>query len=423
MLLLIFLCTLVFGQQSTEAYAIDTSNIETEQSPIRSGKLQRLLFAGLAFQQTDKQRFWYVPSLFELFPANTVEGFVANPQVSFTQHLKDDRLYQLKPRLRYGFGNKRLQADLQAFFYYQPERKAYLQVAGGRTVQSFDKEHTLSAFNNTISTFLQELNYLKIYERSYVELTHSIAPTKSMLLTAGINYSARKTLDNLPRYGENSVYLSNEPSNAEQSQTAFEPHRSLSFHAALRWQKGHQYKWERGELVSVSPYPAITLSYTAANADWLNTDLTYEKIALRLSEDYSATNWGRTQVLLEVGDFLRKEALTFVDVKHFNGNKTTYTSFGIENFQLLDYYQYSTANFYFEGHLEHQLTPISILGGKRELVPVLRVNYLYTATAQSYWELGMGVGKLLNNLRVDVYNSWQQRKHDAIGVRLGFTFD
>ena len=113
----------------------DANNMEGKKTII-----PQLLFSGLLFQNQEKKQTWYIPALFELFPPNTVEGFVSNLQVSFTQHLKNGKFFNLKPGLRYGFGNKRLQAQLAAQFYYNPSYKASVQLSGGRFVEQFNKE-------------------------------------------------------------------------------------------------------------------------------------------------------------------------------------------------------------------------------------------------------------------------------------------
>ena len=120
-----------------------------------------------------------------------------------------------------------------------------------------------------------------------------------------------------------------------------------------------------------------------------------------------------------MGDFISKEELTFVDFKHFNGQRTVYGDFDIGDFQLLDYYQYSTTNFYIQGHYEHQWNGLTIRGKRNFLQPVIALHYLYTPAEGSYLEAGLGLNKLLKHWRVDFYNSWRRGKHESFGVRLG----
>ncbi|MEJ7659162.1 MAG: DUF5686 family protein [Hymenobacter sp.] len=95
------------------------------------------------------------------------------------------------------------------------------------------------------------------------------------------------------------------------------------------------------------------------------------------------------------GGFVGKqEGLTFADYRHFSGNRTLLAA-NFEQFQLLDYYQYSTRASYIEGHFNHHFN-----GFIFNKIPLLRslkwqevvsVNYLHTAQIGQYLELGAGV--------------------------------
>ena len=154
-------------------------------------KILSLLFKGSLVQNQEKKQDWYIPSLFELLPPNTVEGIVINPNVSFTQYLEKGKFINLKPSLRYGFGSKQLKAQLSTHFYYAPSQKASIQLSGGRFVEQFNNETTLNALNNTYYTFLRKENFLKIYERGYLEVNHIISPIKDFLLTTTFSWNNR----------------------------------------------------------------------------------------------------------------------------------------------------------------------------------------------------------------------------------------
>ncbi len=381
--------------------------------------IPQLFFSGILVQNEGRQQVWYIPSLFEQFPANTVEGFVFNPHVSVTRHLKDGKFYNLKPHLRYGFGNKRLQAQLSAQLYYAPAHKASIQLSGGRFVEQFNTDSPLNALNNTLYTFLSQDNFLKIYEKDYLKISHIISPIKDVLLTTTLSWNNRKPLQNLPKYDkEDSAFTSNTPINNELDNTSFKMHQALLWNAQLRWQFGHQYIRHRGVFKSLSPYPSITLSYSGSADGVLGSDLSYQKIALKITQDFKVGKWGSGQFFLETGDFIAKDTLSFIDFKHFNGNRTLYSKFRIGDFQLLDYYQYSTTNFYLQVHYEHQMNPLAFGKRKVRIQPIVSFNYLYTPNDNTYWELGIGAN-IFGLWRLEFYNSWRTSSHENFGVRLG----
>lgn len=430
-LLAIVLSLYLSGQQTEQGPAPlsdnDPKSLPTEMEDAKNGeqnntKIVNLLFSGVLIQQPTAKRTWYIPNLFDLFPANTVEGFVSNFKVSMTQHLHDDRFLRLTPEIRYGFGNNRLQARMAMEYYYHPARKASLQLSGGRFVEQIHEESTLSTLNNTYYTFLLKRNFLKLYEKSYLELGHTFSPAKDFLFTNTVSWNERAPLQNLPAYSqEKGEYTSNDPVNNELVDTGFERHKALLWKTQLRWQRGHQYRRERGKLVSSSPYPAVTIAYQAALAGVLGSTLSYQKVNLQITDQFQWNKIGSGSLAFEVGDFIVKDNLTFLDYKHFDGKRTVYGAFNPFGFELLDYYAASTANFYLQGHYEQHLNAIPIRNKK--LYPVLSANYLYTETGGSYWELGVGVEKILGIWRIDFYNSWREARHDSIGIRLGVNLE
>jgi len=430
--LLLLLITITFGV-SAQHVSVENpkqneqegfSNLNSKGKKNISVKIPSILFKGTLIQNQEKKQDWYIPPFFELLPPNTVEGFVINPNVSFTQHLEKGRFINLKPSIRYGFGDKALKTQLSTQFYYAPARKASIQLSGGRFVEQFNNESTLNALNNTYYTFLNKENFLKIYERDYIELSHVISPIKDFLLTTTWSWNSRSPLQNLPKYrAGDSEFTSNLPVNNELADTDFENHRAVRWNAQLTWQFEHQHIRHRGTFKSFSDYPAITLSYSGAIPDVFGSDLSYQKLALQIREIFNAMKWGTGQFSFEVGDFIAKDKLTFIDFNHFNGKRTVYGDFEIGNFQLLDYYQYSTTDFYIQGHYEHQWNGLSNKNKSSLLKPVVAFHYLYTPAAGSYLEAGIGLNKILKLWRVDFYASWSGSKQERFGVRFGVVID
>ena len=420
---LVIICTFFMQYLVAQNNEVDKNESEnTSKKKVRSTMgVSQILFSGILFQNQEKKQVWYIPNIFELFPANTVEGFVVNPQVKFTQNFEDGRFYSITPNLRYGFGNERPQAYLKTHFFYNPKRKASLQLAGGRAIEQLYKESTLSAFNNTLYTFSFEENYLKIYERTYVELGHIFSPLKNFLLTTSFSWNERAPLSNLPKYEEDKTFTSNNPDNIELDNTAFEKNKAVLFEAQVRWQIGHNYKKQRGQLISDGKYPALTLSYRNALNDILGSTISYQKIAFQIEDEFKIGN-GYGRGFIGLGDFIKKDNLIFTDFNHFKGKQTVYGDYSINQFQLLEYYNYSTDDFYFQGHYEHHFGSLKE-SGKSKFQLVAGINYLFTDAAGHYTELGIGMDKILKFWRIDLYNSWRKGKHESFGVRVGFTFD
>ncbi|WP_394746910.1 DUF5686 family protein [Spongiimicrobium salis] len=406
----VLLLYLIIGQIASAQRQNPSEDVETKAIGVPN-----ILFSGVLLQ--NEMQAWYFPNAFEWFPANTVEGFVVNPQVKFTQKYQDDRFFSIHPNIRYGFGNKRFQAQLKTQYYYKPKRNAFFSLSGGRAVEQLYEQSTLSALNNTLYTFAFRENFLKIYERSYVAMEHSFSPVKDFLWTLAIGWNKRNPLNNLARFEEDEDFTSNAPENSTLESTAFVQHKAVLFKTVLRWQLGHHLEKQRGQLISRGKYPAFTLIYTHATAAILGGDLSYQKLSFSIQDEFKVGQ-GYGRAFIEAGDFLKKDRLTFVDFKHFKGKETVYGTYDIDQFQLLEYYRNSTAEFYLQGHYEHQFGPLWELG-KSRLKPLFGVHYLYTDAGGHYTELGVGMAGILKRWRIDLYHGWRQGDSQSFGVRVG----
>ncbi|NJL13145.1 MAG: hypothetical protein HC913_09210 [Microscillaceae bacterium] len=93
-------------------------------------------------------------------------------------------------------------------------------------------------------------------------------------------------------------------------------------------------------------------------------------------------------------------------------------------FQLMDYYRYSSANEYLQGHFSHRFDGLLLgkIPGLRNLgwAMLLEANYLYTEALPHYLELGIGIEKIFSLLRIDYYYSLNRAENAHWGIRLRF---
>ena len=382
--------------------------------------ISNVLFKGVLIKNAASS-VYYFPNAFEVFSANTIEGFTISPQLKYTHNLDSIRFLTLNPSVRYGFGNNRFQGDVKTHFFYNPNMKGQLSISGGRSFEQIYGESTLSSLNNTLYTFVFLENYLKAYERTYLDIKHSFAPIKDFLFSLNVNWNHRNPLSNLGRFEQNENYSSNNPINEELPNTSFEEHQAFVLHFHLRWQLGHQLIRKRGNLVSQGKSPSISLSYANALSGVLSSDVSYQKLAATLKDEYTIGKTNGTW-LIEIGDFLTKNELTFVDFNHFKGRQTFYGSYNIDQFQLLDYYSMSTAAMYLQAHYEHSFHPL-VKSDRIKLKPVIGVHYLYTEFAGHYVEFGFGFEKAFGTWRVDLYNSLLNGVYEKTGFRIGLVLE
>ena len=390
-----------------------------------------ILLTGKTINNSYRKSSWNFPPLIRLLQYNTVEGFVGYIQPRYTQRFDDYRFYRISPELRYGFSNERFNARLKARYFYQPHKFASIRFAAGRFVEQMNEQSPLQPIDNTIYSLFLEKNYLKIYEKLHLTLRHDQEIVNGLYLDATLEWTQRNPLENTTDFSfrdkTEREFTPNFPVNSELDNTTFVQHQAFIIYAKIKWQPGQKYILRPyRKFVTKTPYPSMSISFKAAFPDILGSDLDYQMLSGSISHDFKTGLFGSGQILMEAGGFLNKDSLSFVDFKHFNGNRTVFGHFTIGNFQLLDYYLRSTTNTYFQGHYEHHFNGFIFnkipLLRKSKVQMVTAVNYLNTREGDGYWEVGFGIEHIFKILRVDYYNSWQDGSHQRSGFRFGVGF-
>ena len=390
-----------------------------------------ILVTGKTIRNSFKQQSWNFPPLVQMLQYNTVEGFTTNLSVRYTKRYDDFKYYRINPELRYGFGNERFNARINLRYYYEPLKFASIELGGGRFVEQLNESSPLEPFDNTVYTLIAGENYLKIYEKLYVNLKHEFEITNGFYLSGLLEWSQRNPLVNTSDYSFNDraekEFTPNAPENEDLGDTSFEKHQAFIIEAELKWQPGQEYiRRPYRKFITSTRYPAITLRFKAAVDGLFGSDLDYQRVSADISHDFKAGLLGTGLLKFGLGGFIGKDSLSFIDFQHFNGNRTIFGHFRVGNYQLLDYYRYSTRNVFYKGHYEHHFNGFILnkvpLIRKTKVQAVAAINYLHTEEGKSYWELGVGIEHILKILRVDYFNSWRSGLHQRSGIRIGVGF-
>jgi len=175
-----------------------------------------------------------------------------------------------------------------------------------------------------------------------------------------------------------------------------------------------------------SKWPTFNVQGRLAVPDVLGADVRYLLLQAGVRDNLSLGLLGASSFRVNVGGFVgRQQGMTFIDYRHFSGNQTLLTG-NFSYFQLLDYYRFSTNNAYLEAHYDHHFNGFFL-----NYVPLLRklkwqevasLNYLKTAQAGHYVEVGVGIEHIVKVLRVDFYTALQSGQKLGTGFRIGMGF-
>ena len=406
-------------------------SLDRKRNELGAGKL---LLTGYTYSNTFAKRTLAVQPIFNELQYNTVEGYVLNAQATYTQRTEDRRSIALTPALRYGFSNHQLQPSLALTWQTHPQQLSQLGLVAGRTIENFDRNSQLTPFINSVYSLLANRNYAKLYRREGAEIGYLWEPLNGLTVRGAASYFRRTELFNTASYLWHDVpgraFTPNQPvaEEAPDQATAFGRSNAAVLGLNLTYRPGQRYvlrpdiKFNLGS----TKWPVFNAQARLAVPHLLGADVRYLLLQGSVRYAHQFGLLGTSTIQLVGGGFVGKqEGLTFADYRHFSGNRTLLAA-DFAQFQLLDYYQYSTRAGYFEGHFNHHFN-----GFLFNKVPVLRalkwqevvsVNYLHTSQLGNYLELGTGIEHVFKVLRVDFYTGLQRGQHTNNGFRVGLGF-
>lgn len=404
-------------------------SVDREVSKLTVGKV---LLSGYYHANSVKEKYWSLPPIISVLQFNTVEGFV--PEVQPTIWFQEDERtrYWIKPAIRYGFSSERLYAKLEGSYRRLDDRFTRLYGGGGKYITQYDETEAISPFINSWVTLTQGRNYMKLLEKSFAYLKFQQEVRNGVLFTGGMEYADRSTLENTNTdyYWTQSSkvdFTSNVPVSEELVDPDFGESRAFIADATFRIRFKQTYATRPdGKIRYPSGYPELHFTYKKGTPV-LGSDVDFDFLQLKVVDEVSFGLVGKSEFQIVGGTFLNDQSLTFVDFKHFTGNQTSLSQLEKEaKFELLPFYEFSTAKSFFELHYEHHFNEFIFnkipLVKKLNLQAVASLNYLNTPTIGDYVELGAGIEHIFKIMRVDYWWSFRNGSYITNGWRLGIGF-
>ena len=360
---------------------------------------------------------------------NSVEGYHINAGIKYAVYRKADTRLETEGTLRYEFARTQLNGTASvSYLFNQLENRIGLST--GRFVYQFNGDNPISPVVNAYYSLLLEENYMKLYEKTFVNLTLNKRFSEKFSLLTNTEFAQRDSLgnnDNHPwRNIAEKTYSPNNPNdNTELVKTDFLRHNSLIVNAVLRFRpfaKAGKYNEYRYTLNRKKP------TFTLRGRFGLLAESRFSMAELGYDQTWELRKLGDFRINARVGTFFDKPTY-FMDFRHFNGNQTVFTPAIFENFRNLNYYRYSTAKGYLEVHanddfekfLLTQFTPLRLLGLKENVF----VNYLNAFDqGNRYIEAGYGLqgGLRFFGLNFEIVESFLNEKYAGTAFRVKLPF-
>lgn len=292
---------------------------------------------------------------------NTVQGWNFDTGFTFRKENEEKGKYtSISSIFNYGFAEDRLRVTGNFYHRFNNINKTYISVSGGSAVSQFNASEPISKLINSLSTLLFTNNFMKLYNKEFVEVNFGQEVANGIFLNGKLEYENRHELFNTTHYKmfkSNDVYTSNNPlAPFDYVASAFNEHHIYKGTIATRIRFGQKYISRPNAKVTIQNdnYPVLSFAYTKAFAA-TNSDYEYDFVSGRIDYDKTLGNKGDFALRFKAGKFFNADNITFIDYKHFNGNQTHVNFKGdyLNAFNLLPYYSNSTNDAYLETHIEH----------------------------------------------------------------------
>ena len=392
--------------------------------------IENLFVGGYFHQKSFKERYYRLQPLYNLLQYNTVEGAVVNFKTIYTQERDGIWKYQITPTVRYGFSSEDFYYKAKFSYQFDPIKRTRAFVEGGQFVSQFNQDVPISPLINSFETLVNRSNYMKLYEKSYLKMYYSSEIVNGISWKSTLAYARRNELVNTADYSffykGDRDFSPNAPAAEARDSTSFGTSDALIFATSFYFKFEQKYITRPDQKFNLeSDYPSLYVYYRKG-IPVLGSDVDFDEVAIRVFQDANYGLLGSGNYTLWAGTFLNSDQITFVDYKHFSGNQSVFANFDNDNYQLLDYYQFSTTKAWIGAHIDHHFNGFLLnklpFVRKSKAQVVASASYLHTNTSGHYFEYGIGLEHLFKVLRVDFYGAVQSGSTYGKGLRVGLGF-
>jgi hypothetical protein len=392
--------------------------------------LPYLIFGHSSTYKDGRDSLYFYPFI-QTFFYNTVEGYGINLQAKYTHQLNDIQSYDVTPDVRFGTSNKKLTANINGDYNYDPFHNSKFYGGFGSDILDLNNVGTRSVYFNTLSTLFSERNYVKYYESEYVNGGWQREITNGVLFNTSLTWSNRIQLFNTSynhvetfsdrAYTSNNPLMPNAP--ADDRSILFPENKALTFFASMQFTFDQQYITRPTTTIYLpSKYPQVTVSYREGINNVLGSDVNYNFASLNIAQANIPIGLaGYSSFQVTAGDFFNRNRLYFMDYYHFLGNQgTTFDPTYVGSFHFLPFYTFSTDNAFLEAHYQHNFSgtlfnKISFLRDLK-LDEIVGANYLDEKGNMNYTEFYVGIQRLI--FRIDYGMSYEGNKKYMQGFKI-----
>ena len=364
---------------------------------------------------------------------NTVDGLKCGMEFRYSyRNDSTGKYFSINQNADYAFTREQVWSNISMYYRYNGLKRASIRLSGGRKILDFDSRTGITENLNMITTLFLKENYLKLYQKDYINIGHKIDIVNGLSLFTGFEYAQRRELFNNTDFyfydPFKADFTSNLPPINNFNTDLVKDHNASILSVGINYTPEYYYRIRNGVKRNTSSrFPSFRLNYKKGIKGLLGSDEDFARLEVSINQGLHIRRLGGLRYKITAGSFINTNDLFFADYKHFStnspfliGSNENYT------FRLLDYYDYSIDKSYVQGHVKLEndrmiLKRLPILN-KTLMREAIYINYLATTGNTPYYEFGYGLNQIFLMFNVEVFVGFKGSKHEYTGIKIGIPF-
>ncbi len=388
---------------------------------------------GYTYTNTHQHWNFSIGSPLELFHFNPVQGWTVGGTTTYNRwygNANQRKKISAEFKMDYGFSERVLRPQFGMKYRFNRKRESYIAFSGGVGLNVFDSGES-SVFLNEIYNLFLKKNYIKFYEKQFMELRTGSDLTTDLKFKFNVAYSRRRDVINHSEYSirkKSSIYQANSIVDQWQDTLKIMNAHHLSFNTRISWTPDTKLWVTPKEIIKLgSDYPRFDLDYTLAY--YPESRSNYHKLSLQISKEFGESRWGNLNLSCIASKVFSSGEIDLPEYIFATGNRLAVYFRGLDNnyFLALNPYVYSSpdkmvslfAEHDFKGLLFDRIPLLNRLGFKE----IARVSLLSIPEKSPYYEFSFGIGnigyKVFRLFRLDFVAPVNQGSIKSTYLRLG----
>ena len=382
--------------------------------------------------QRSKKFYVYYPGLLATRNVgfNPVDGLQLKQSTKIRWRYDTLNFAEMRGMIGYAWNREKIFGSARLHITYNPMKRGGLIIKGGYQTNDFQSSQGMNENLSAIYNLVLKKSYIKFYSNKYIDFTNRIDVGNGLEWYVGSKWQQTDTLSNSTNFSfvyADSLYDANIPINGESTNANLNPSKTVLFHTGLSYTPRHYYKISGGHKhYTNSKWPTFGLFYSyAIPID--NSYSQYHLLNFKIDQNIDIYGVSSIRYKMNAGIYLDTKNVHFSNFTHFKAVQEPFTTRNFNNaYFLLNNYEYSTANKFFEGHFKYT-TQFLLLKrlpwiSNQFWTESLFFNYLYVDGHRPYYEAGYSMGQIFFAGEIGIYTGFKGSEFHGVGVRATFDF-